>query len=192
MSEGVRKSSRKRIKLHPTPEASTSSNDFSAETEEDKPVRKQPTKVIKRKGKLAVLLNMPLDILFEVNNYRKPYDYHSHTIPQIFGHLFPMDILNLARTTKEFRHVLMHRSSRSIWKAACANVPGLPACPSDMSEPQWVHLVYVPCCNVSLLPGFCSASVFMAILLQICFTTGIRNVDWQLRIRICSKCAKEQ
>ena len=72
-------------------------------------------------------------------------------IAQIFGHLHPLDLLHLARTTKPFRHVLMHRSSISAWKAARANIPGFPDCPPEMSEPEWANLAFDPHCNVRAL-----------------------------------------
>ena len=50
----------------------------------------------------------------------------AHRDHQILGHLRPLDILHLARTTKEFRQILLHKSSISVWKAARANVPDLP------------------------------------------------------------------
>ncbi|RDB24429.1 hypothetical protein Hypma_008472 [Hypsizygus marmoreus] len=82
------------------------------------------------KGMLALLPDLPLDVLFE-----------------IFGHLLPADILHLTRTTKVFRRVLLHRSAISIWKAALANVPTLPECPPDMSLPGWTNLVFDSHCH---------------------------------------------
>ncbi|KAH7886299.1 hypothetical protein F5I97DRAFT_2027864 [Phlebopus sp. FC_14] len=105
-------------------------------------------------GRLAGLMEMPMDILFE-----------------IFGHLNPLDVLRLTRTTKQFRSVLMHPSSRSVWIAARSNVPDLPGCPSYMSEPQFANLVFDTHCHECLAPN-------------------IRSVDWRIGRRICSKCAK--
>ncbi|KAG9313900.1 hypothetical protein JVU11DRAFT_4672 [Chiua virens] len=106
-------------------------------------------------GRLAGLMEMPMDILFE-----------------IFGHLMPLDVLRLARTTKQFRRLLMHRSAVSIWIAARKNVPDLPDCPPYMSEPQFANLVFDTHCHECLAPN-------------------IRSVDWRIARRICSKCAKE-
>ncbi|KAI6136164.1 hypothetical protein F5141DRAFT_1059395 [Pisolithus sp. B1] len=105
-------------------------------------------------GRLASLMEMPMDILFE-----------------IFGHLNPLDVLRLARTTKEFRRVLMHRSSRCIWIAARNNLPDLPDCPPYMSEPQFANLVFDTHCHECLAPN-------------------TRSVDWRLARRICMKCTK--
>ncbi|KAJ7589026.1 hypothetical protein C8J56DRAFT_1163994 [Mycena floridula] len=113
-----------------------------------------PPVPVRRKGKLSLLPSLPLDILFEV-----------------FSHLLPMDVLNLARTTKELRRVLMRRSALSIWKAALAEVPELPECPADMSLPGWVNLAFSLHCHS-------------------CLTTNVRTVYWQNRTRLCSKCAK--
>ncbi|TFK42253.1 hypothetical protein BDQ12DRAFT_677886 [Crucibulum laeve] len=111
-------------------------------------------KRVKTRGKLALLPSLPLDILSE-----------------IFSHLLPTDILNLSRTTKDFRRVLLHRSATSIWKSAVTNVPNFPECPEDMSLPAWISLAYDCHCHN-------------------CLTSGVRNVDWMLRIRLCAKCAK--
>ncbi|KAK7687019.1 hypothetical protein QCA50_009518 [Cerrena zonata] len=67
---------------------------------------------LRKKGSLQDLPNMPLDIIFEV-----------------LGYLLPNDLLNLARTTKEFRNLLMSRESRRFWKTARGNIKGLPKCP---------------------------------------------------------------
>jgi hypothetical protein len=74
----------------------------------------------------------------------------SLTRTQIFGHLLPLDVLHLARTTKDFRRVLMHRSAKSIWKSALSNVPGLPECPPDMSHPAFANLAFDPHCHVRI------------------------------------------
>ncbi|KAG2122589.1 hypothetical protein DEU56DRAFT_831761 [Suillus clintonianus] len=107
-----------------------------------------------RPGKLAALMNLPMDVLFEV-----------------FGHLNPLDILRLARTTKQFRRVLMHRSSMSVWKNARDNVPNMPDCPPFWTEPHYANLAFDPHCHE-------------------CSAPGVRNVDWRIGRRICAKCSK--
>ena len=72
-------------------------------------------------------------------------------------YLHPMDLLNLARTTKDFRSFLMKKSAAPFWKAARKNVEGLPECPEDLSEPQYVNLLFDAHCHVSAL--FVSAEV---------------------------------
>ena len=99
-------------------------------------------------GLLAGLPNLPLDILFEVNLIFFFATIISSTC-QILGHLDPYDVLKLARTTKDFRSLLLDRSSSSIWKAAFSNIPDLPDCPPGMSEPAWADLVFSPRCSVN-------------------------------------------
>ncbi|KAI0949926.1 hypothetical protein AcV7_008552 [Taiwanofungus camphoratus] len=111
-------------------------------------------KNILRLGKrsLSKLLDMPLDILFE-----------------IFGHLHPLDVLHLARTTKALRNVLMRRSSITIWKYAREHVEDLPDCPADLSEPQYARLLFDPHCHF-------------------CLTARVVNVMWNCRVRCCKRC----
>jgi hypothetical protein len=106
------------------------------------------------KGKLARLVAMPLDILFEVCSHLHAYVFHiltrldmSHA-QQILGHLLPIDILHLTRTSKEFRSVLLSKAAICIWRSALANVPDLPACPPEMSLPAWANLVFDTHCHV--------------------------------------------
>ncbi|KAK7063931.1 F-box domain-containing protein [Favolaschia claudopus] len=106
-----------------------------------------------KKGRLAGLLNIPLDILFE-----------------ILGNLHPLDLLRLSRTSKDFRQLLMQKSSRHIWRSSLNTVDGMPPCPPNMNEPQWISLAFDAVC-------------------QVCHKIA-RKVDWGLFIRICGKCAK--
>ncbi|KAJ7657980.1 hypothetical protein B0H17DRAFT_1097534 [Mycena rosella] len=107
-----------------------------------------------KKGRLAGLLDISLDVVFE-----------------IFGNLQPLDLLRLSRTSKEFRRLLMHRSSVTIWRSSLNNVPNLPPCAPGMTEPQWASLVFDATCHI------CQKIA--------------RKVDWGLFIRICNKCAKQ-
>ncbi|KAK7680592.1 hypothetical protein QCA50_016374 [Cerrena zonata] len=97
---------------------------------------------------------MPLDVLFE-----------------IFSYLLPYDMLNLSRTSKPFRNLLMDRNSVSFWKAARCNVPGLPEPFPGMSEPVFANLCYSPHCHV-------------------CLKSNVQDVIWDLRIRLCNICKK--
>ncbi|KAJ6502644.1 hypothetical protein DFH09DRAFT_296401 [Mycena vulgaris] len=110
-------------------------------------------KITKKQGRLAGLLDISLDVVFE-----------------IFGNLHPLDVLRLSRTSKEFRNLLMHKSSITIWRSSLNNVPNLPPCAPGMTEPQWISLVFDSTCHV------CQKIA--------------RKVDWGLFIRICTKCAK--
>ncbi|KAF8171119.1 hypothetical protein BJ912DRAFT_129806 [Pholiota molesta] len=107
------------------------------------------------RAKLGLLPSVPLDVLFE-----------------IFSHLAPLDLLRLARTTKELRKLLLHRSSTFVWKAALSTVEGLPACPEDMSLPCWTNLVFDHHC-------------------QNCLTNNVKKCDFALRVRYCKKCAND-
>ncbi|EMD38467.1 hypothetical protein CERSUDRAFT_82729 [Gelatoporia subvermispora B] len=104
---------------------------------------------------LSMLPDMPLDILFE-----------------IFGHLHPLDVLHLARTSKALRNVLMRRSAISIWKEARSRIQDLPECPLDLSEPQYAHLLFDPHCHF-------------------CLTARVMTVLWACRVRCCKSCMGE-
>ncbi|KZP14925.1 hypothetical protein FIBSPDRAFT_751002, partial [Athelia psychrophila] len=88
----------------------------------------------------------------------------------ILSYLHPLDILHLARTTKQFRGALMNKSNALVWKATRQNVPGYPECFPDMNEAQMARLAFDPRCYVCLKPN-------------------CRTIDWGLRVRLCPKCA---
>ncbi|EIM91936.1 uncharacterized protein STEHIDRAFT_117035 [Stereum hirsutum FP-91666 SS1] len=85
-------------------------------------------------GRLSALLDISLDILYEV-----------------LGHLLPIDLISLSRVSKSFRNVLLSRSSLFAWKASFGNIPDFPACPNDVPLPVWANLVwggvYCHCCG---------------------------------------------
>ncbi|CAK5264328.1 unnamed protein product [Mycena citricolor] len=114
----------------------------------------QSVKSVKTKFKLSLLPSLSLDVLFE-----------------IFGHLHPLDILNLSRLTRAFRGMLMRRSATSIWKAALREVGGLPPCPPDMSFPFYVNLMFSQHCHN-------------------CLTARVQRVDYVLRVRLCEACIR--
>ncbi|KAK7679983.1 hypothetical protein QCA50_016929 [Cerrena zonata] len=82
-------------------------------------------------GGLQEMLQMPLDVLFE-----------------IFRHLTPGDLLSLSRTSKPFRGLLMTRESSSIWKDSRGNVPDMPDRPAFLSEPAYANLCFGYHCYV--------------------------------------------
>ncbi|KAF9464012.1 hypothetical protein BDZ94DRAFT_532928 [Collybia nuda] len=88
-----------------------------------------PQKVTRGKKSLGLLLDMPLDILFE-----------------ILGMLAPKDLVNLTRTSKSLRQTLMTRNAITVWKTA-RNILGIPDCPSDFSEPKWAVLISGSTCQ---------------------------------------------
>ncbi|KAG8916195.1 hypothetical protein FRC02_004121 [Tulasnella sp. 418] len=109
---------RKNEKRH----ASSSSTNNSAST----------GKVSKRlQGRLAGLMNMPIDIFAEICCY-----------------LYPLDLLHLVWSSKAIRSVLMSKTSKPIWRTARKNqVPDLPECPSILTEPQYATLVFTTICQ---------------------------------------------
>ncbi|KAI0333537.1 hypothetical protein GY45DRAFT_1432269 [Cubamyces sp. BRFM 1775] len=108
-----------------------------------------------RRRDLSRLVDMPLDILFE-----------------IFGHLHPYDLLQLSRTTKALRSVLMRPSAVTIWRNARQNVDDLPDCPDDLTEPAYANLLFDQHCHF-------------------CVKARVMNVLWTLRCRACKACLKE-
>ncbi|KAF8549176.1 hypothetical protein OG21DRAFT_1500574 [Imleria badia] len=86
----------------------------------------------------------------------------------IFAYIYPMDLLNLARTCKSLRGLLMHRSSAFLWKTALRQVEGLPECPTDLSEPEYTNLVFCNRCHGCGKPA--------------------KTVLWNIRHRYCPAC----
>ncbi|KZV75620.1 hypothetical protein PENSPDRAFT_748283 [Peniophora sp. CONT] len=112
----------------------------------------------RKAGRLSALPSLPLDVLYE-----------------IFGHLEPLDLLNLARTTKSFRGVLLSRQSTFLWKSVLdafedANDLHFP-CPEDVSIPVWVNLVQGG--------PYCDACGGRA-----------KKILWPFRRRLCKGCSK--
>lgn len=52
-------------------------------------------------------------------------------------------------TTKGLRIILMSKSSRHIWKSCLAKVTDIPNCPPDLTEPEFVRLLFTTACYVS-------------------------------------------
>ncbi|KAF8595007.1 hypothetical protein BDV93DRAFT_528950 [Ceratobasidium sp. AG-I] len=91
---------------------------------------------------------------------------------QIVESLAPEDLLVLSRANKFFRNLLMRRPATQIWRRSLENIPHLPPCPTDMSEPQYSALLFSKYCLD------CGKSVR-------------RKVDTQLRIRMCPPCLEK-
>ncbi|TDL22298.1 hypothetical protein BD410DRAFT_256420 [Rickenella mellea] len=114
--------------------------------------KKKPTgRKGRNQGKLALLLTMPMDIFCEIS-----------------GHMSPIDILHLARTSESLRDLLMSKKSRPIWRAAQQNL-GLPDCPPDICEPQYARLLFEKECHA-------------------CGAPRIHKEDYALRVRLCKGC----
>ncbi|KAF9486481.1 hypothetical protein BDN70DRAFT_988035, partial [Pholiota conissans] len=135
---------------------------------------KKPTakKVRGIRGKLKYLKEMPLDILSE-----------------IFSQLDPIGLVNISRTSKDFRAILLNRSSTSVWKSARANIDlPLPDCPNDLSKPQYAELLFEKCCV-----QVCNTHLFSLVPCQYCQRKlGTIHISWTARKRICNKCIGEQ
>ncbi|KZT71841.1 hypothetical protein DAEQUDRAFT_736635 [Daedalea quercina L-15889] len=101
-----------------------------------------------KRGGLRDMPNMPLDILME-----------------------PRDLLNLARTSKPFRELLMSRGSARMWKTARAIVDGLPECPEHLSEPAYANLAFFAHCHNCLKPN-------------------VQTILWEFGVRYCPTCVK--
>jgi hypothetical protein len=105
-------------------------------------------------GKLAQLVNMPLDVFFEITSQ-----------------LQPLDILQLSRVSKHFRSTFASRRSRHVWVAARKNIPDMPDCPDDLTEPQYASLMFEHNC-------------------QACGKSRANKTDYSLRVRFCGPCFK--
>ncbi|KAI0668285.1 hypothetical protein C8Q78DRAFT_1147276 [Trametes maxima] len=123
----VRVSKRRRI------EKSTSTSS-SEPASEPAPRTRGPRKG-KKAGKLSMIMGVPMDILFEV-----------------LSRLHPSDLLNVARTSKDLRAVVLTRKTRFVWTASLRTVaPALPPCPAHLSEPRYAAMLFEKNCS------FCGA-----------------------------------
>lgn len=124
------------------------SSDAKRRRKDNQPTNVLPPRKPRKPRQLSMFLMMPVDIGSEVIML-PPSITLANTISQIYGHLHPLDLLRVARTTKLLRTSLMSRSSRFIWKKALSGVDELPGCPPDMNEPEYAYLMFDPQCNVS-------------------------------------------
>lgn len=46
----------------------------------------------------------------------------------------------------------MTKEAKRIWMAALSSVPGVPECPTDLNEPQYVWLIYSSECDTPVCP----------------------------------------
>ncbi|KAI0048473.1 hypothetical protein FA95DRAFT_1038684 [Auriscalpium vulgare] len=152
--DGKRPTKRRKTNTSKASKSSKKSNAAAPSKLESKP--KRPSRKVQGQRQ-NMLAGMPLDVLFEM-----------------FTYLPPVDLLSLARTSKDLRKLLMSRKSASVWKASRGQAPGLlaPEPPEDLSEPAWVDLIY----------GSAVCSV--------CGAKNIHRVDFALRRRMCTRCMK--
>ncbi|KAF8435086.1 hypothetical protein L210DRAFT_1053936 [Boletus edulis BED1] len=97
-----------------------------------KKTRREDTEALnkRRRVKPGELCQLNLDVLFLIAAY-----IHS------------VDLLNLARTCKSLRQLLMDKSSTFVWMEARRQVRGLPPCPADLTEPEYANLVFCARCH---------------------------------------------
>ncbi|KAI0768938.1 hypothetical protein BC629DRAFT_806777 [Irpex lacteus] len=108
-----------------------------------------------RRAALQQIMSMPMDVIYEICVY-----------------LHPKDLLTLARSSKDLRSLFLSRTTLFLWKAARSNVPDMPPCPEDMSEPAYASLMFDTHCS----------------------TCGRRNsgrIYWRCRVRLCKSCYNE-
>ncbi|EEB99933.1 hypothetical protein MPER_00255, partial [Moniliophthora perniciosa FA553] len=86
-------------------------------------------KIARRRRSLRSIMEMPMDVLFE-----------------ILGHLKPHDLLRLTWTSKKLRQVLMSKTSMTIWETSRVRA-GIPDPSAVMSEPALANLLFHPFCS---------------------------------------------
>ncbi|GAA5892349.1 hypothetical protein JCM6882_003646 [Rhodosporidiobolus microsporus] len=102
---------------------------------------------------------------------------HLRTLPmdllvEIFSYLLPFELLQLSRTSKEYRTLLCSKRSKSIWRSArrLVELPNLEA--DDLSEMAFAQLIFGNTCDA-------------------CDVRCTRTPDFALRTRLCKDCRKD-
>ncbi|KAG8958403.1 hypothetical protein FRC03_009171 [Tulasnella sp. 419] len=89
---------------------------------------------------------------------------------EICFHLFPIDLLHLSWSSKGLRSILMSKSAQYIWRAAReSQLPTLPPCPHDLTEPWYTALLFSAAC-------------------QLCGRRKVQYKHFSLRISHCKPC----
>ncbi|KAG6836736.1 hypothetical protein H0H93_004142 [Arthromyces matolae] len=121
----------------PTAARSTSTRTTNASSQRKRPKTSHKSNVATRRhkkgqlGLLAPIIDMPLDILYEV-----------------FSLLLPVDLLQLCRANKSLRKILLDRRATPIWKAAFTSLEfPPPAMLKDMSYPGYALLIFGEECH---------------------------------------------
>ncbi|KAH8116086.1 hypothetical protein DFH11DRAFT_1584081 [Phellopilus nigrolimitatus] len=110
-------------------------------------------------GRLSSMMSIPVDVFCEIAHY-----------------LSPRDILNMARSSKSLRMLLMSKSSMHIWRAA-ENAIGLPERPSDLSSPQYATLVFDKYCMDCGSAGARASSFWSVLRLRLCTECDSKKSD---------------
>ena len=110
-----------------------------------------PTKArVVANGKLKLLVEMPLDILYEVGSpIFERMTRAERVVSQIFGHLDPQSLLHVSYTSKALRAILITRNSRSVWRKCISADADFPPKPDNLNEPQWIEVLFGNTCSVS-------------------------------------------
>ncbi|KAK7046022.1 hypothetical protein VNI00_007017 [Paramarasmius palmivorus] len=90
---------------------------------------------------------------------------------EIFALLQPKDLLNLIRTSKDVRALLLSKTTAQIWRTVMKETC-LPPMPDDLCEPEYASLAFDSYCDV-------------------CESGPCENVSWECRIRCHKRCAEE-
>ena len=131
-------------------------------------------------------MKMPLGTYSTRPEFWKDFLESRLTWDQIASHIHPLDMLQLSRVSPYFRELLTTKDARFYWRAARENIE-LPDCPPDLSEMQYVSLVFERNCFVGLLLTVLSSC---RKLLQACGVPRSVTVSYSLKIRLCGACWK--
>ncbi|KAI0665587.1 hypothetical protein C8Q78DRAFT_550898 [Trametes maxima] len=90
----------------------------------------------------------------------------------IARHVYPKDVISLARVDKRARRYLMSRDNRVVWQDVLQKMHEGPKCPPFMSEPHYVALLFGrDCMGCGSAPG-----TFVALGWRLCQSCKIRNL----------------
>lgn len=138
----------------------------------------------------TTLNDLPFEVLGEVcvqipkrgSPFRARMLTQRRDLCQVLCLLVPLDLLNLSRTDKALRTLLMSRSSSFYWKQAQDNLADKPPpCPETLSEPAYCNFLFTNHCHVMNLVLLISVE---------CFQTSdwsTRNASWRRRISSSSR-----
>uniref|UniRef100_A0A0W0FVW2 F-box domain-containing protein n=1 Tax=Moniliophthora roreri TaxID=221103 RepID=A0A0W0FVW2_MONRR len=145
--------------------------DVTNEDSDWKRPRKKKTQMRGGAGKLSLLPNMPLDILFEICSY-----------------LPPKSLMALIDVNKAFRETL----ARPVWTTLRKEFEAPdPPSGTDTSEIDWMRLLFGDTmCYVGHVQRLASVQSYKS-LIQVCDAKRV-TLNWVLRKRICNKCISTQ
>ena len=82
----------------------------------------------------------------------------------------------------------MSRDNSRLWKAALANVPGLPECPINIAEPRYAAYLFGQHCFVSVHDQYPQLYIRLNDFHQACGKDRSSNMDHSLALLLCAKC----